>query len=52
MYEGVPFMAAGDGAEVFRLYNPNAGQHMYTASASERDSLVAAGWQAEGSFRA
>ncbi|MCR5582061.1 MAG: leucine-rich repeat protein, partial [Eggerthellaceae bacterium] len=32
-----------------RLYNPNSGEHFYTASAEERDGLVALGWQYEGS---
>ena len=30
--------------EVFRLYNPNTGEHFFTAKAEERESLVAAGW--------
>jgi hypothetical protein len=29
---------------VFRMYNPNAGRHYYTASAYERDSLRDVGW--------
>ena len=33
---------------MFRLYNPNSGEHFYTASASERDQVVAAGWNDEG----
>ncbi|WP_140495299.1 hypothetical protein [Bifidobacterium sp. UTBIF-78] len=36
---------------VYRLFNPNekrAGSHHYTASAKERDDLVAAGWRDEG----
>lgn len=31
-----------------RLYNPNSGEHFYTASAHERDSLRRAGWKYEG----
>jgi|GEM_PF-645249 len=31
-----------------RLYNPNGGEHFYTASDEERDGLVALGWQYEG----
>lgn len=30
-----------------RLYNPNSGEHFYTASAQERDVLVSAGWSYE-----
>ena len=31
-----------------RLFNPNSGEHFYTGSVEERDTLVAAGWQYEG----
>jgi len=31
-----------------RMYNPNSGEHFYTASGFERDSLVASGWNYEG----
>lgn len=31
-----------------RLYNPNTGEHFYTASALERDEVVEAGWSYEG----
>ena len=31
-----------------RLYNPNSGEHFYTASDYERDSLRAVGWSYEG----
>ena len=31
-----------------RLYNPNSGEHFYTASAAERDYLVKVGWRSEG----
>lgn len=33
---------------MYRLYNPNAGEHHYTLSTVERDSLIAAGWNDEG----
>ncbi|MEE8826548.1 MAG: GH25 family lysozyme [Eubacteriales bacterium] len=33
---------------MYRLYNPNSGEHFYTANLSERDSLVKAGWKYEG----
>ena len=36
------------GHEMFRLYNPNSGEHFYTANAGERDATVAAGWRYEG----
>ena len=34
--------------DMYRLYNPNSGEHFYTASATEKDGLVAAGWNYEG----
>ena len=33
---------------MFRLYNPNSGEHFYTASTNERDTLVRLGWRSEG----
>ncbi len=33
---------------MYRLYNPNSGEHFYTASADERDATVLAGWNYEG----
>ena len=33
---------------MYRLYNPNSGEHFYTGSIEERDNLVAAGWSYEG----
>ena len=31
-----------------RLYNPNSGEHFYTASEVERDHLIGVGWNYEG----
>ena len=33
---------------MYRLYNPNSGEHFYTASDVEKDATVAAGWNYEG----
>ena len=33
---------------MYRLYNPNSGEHFYTGSIQERDVLKAAGWHYEG----
>lgn len=33
---------------MYRLYNPNSGEHFYTASEAERNSVRDAGWIAEG----
>ena len=35
-------------SSMHRLYNPNSGEHFYTASVKERDGLVSAGWKYEG----
>ena len=34
--------------DMFRLYNPNSGEHFYTASTVERDHLTDVGWSYEG----
>ncbi|MDD6461391.1 MAG: CAP domain-containing protein [Bifidobacteriaceae bacterium] len=33
---------------MYRLYNPNSGEHFYTKEAGERDILVSKGWKYEG----
>ncbi|MCR5582134.1 MAG: leucine-rich repeat protein [Eggerthellaceae bacterium] len=33
---------------MYRMYNPNGGEHFYTASAEERDWLSTLGWKYEG----
>ena len=33
---------------MWRLYNPNSGEHFYTGNAAERDHLVQVGWKSEG----
>ena len=33
---------------IYRAYNPNDGDHLYTKSESEYNEVVAAGWAAEG----
>ena len=33
---------------MYRLYNPNSGEHFYTGSVEERDNLESLGWQYEG----
>lgn len=35
-------------AEIYRLYNKNTGEHFYTSSAFERDSVNKSGWSYEG----
>ena len=33
--------------DMYRLYNPNSGEHFYTANVAERDSLRRVGWRYE-----
>ncbi|MDT2612111.1 glycoside hydrolase family 73 protein [Enterococcus dongliensis] len=33
---------------MYRLYNPNSGEHFYTANGVERDKVIKAGWRYEG----
>ncbi len=33
---------------MYRLYNPNSGEHFYTSNTGERDNLVKLGWNYEG----
>lgn len=33
---------------MYRLYNPNSGEHFYTANSAERDNLKRLGWSLEG----
>ena len=35
-------------ADVYRLYNPNSGEHFYTMNYNEKVHLVATGWSDEG----
>lgn len=37
-----------DGNHMYRMYNPNSGEHFYTALKAERNMLVRAGWRYEG----
>lgn len=36
-----------DGCVLYRLYNPNSGEHFYTSSAKEREVLISSGWKDE-----
>ena len=42
----VPLAVVVEGA-VYRMYNPNSGEHFYTKSSAERDVLVRSGWNYE-----
>lgn len=34
--------------DMYRLYNPNSGEHFYTANPAEKANLVKVGWKDEG----
>ncbi len=45
----IPVSAVGTVAvTMYRLYNPNSGEHFYTRSELERNHLASIGWQDEG----
>lgn len=47
--EPVPTATPGPTAiAMYRLYNPNSGEHFYTASITEKDHLYDVGWGWEG----
>lgn len=46
--EGVAKIGSTEVEPMYRLYNPNTGEHFYTASIGERDSVWIAGWDYEG----
>ncbi len=37
-----------NGIPIYRLYNPNSGEHFYTGSGTEKINLVKSGWKDEG----
>ena len=37
-----------ESVDMYRLYNPNSGEHFYTASLGERNHLISLGWNDEG----
>ena len=42
-----PSQPASDTVTMWRLYNPNSGEHFYTANTAERDRLIRLGWHDE-----
>ncbi len=47
----VTVKGSGDNATpriMYRLYNPNSGEHFYTSSLEERNNVIKAGWNNEG----
>lgn len=41
-------VSTDDGILMYRMYNPNSGEHFYTASLPERSMLIGEGWGYEG----
>lgn len=39
---------AAEAADMHRLYNPNSGEHFYTANTNEKNHLTKVGWKSEG----
>ena len=39
---------SGTTVKMYRMYNPNSGEHFYTGNAKEKEMLVNTGWKAEG----
>lgn len=39
---------ADETLKMYRLYNPNSGEHFYTGYTSEKNHLVEVGWKDEG----
>lgn len=44
----VNFFDLGISQSMYRMYNPNSGEHFYTAREAERDMLIRSGWKYEG----
>ena len=43
-----PAPTPSDKVQMYRLYNPNSGEHFYTSSKEEKEMLLKAGWTDEG----
>ena len=43
-----PTPSSAGNVSMYRLYNPNSGEHFYTSSAAERNNLINLGWNYEG----
>lgn len=47
-FDVVPGNSTAKTQTMYRLYNPNSGEHFYTANVNEKNMLVGVGWQYEG----
>ena len=51
LFFAVPIVSQAEGSTgvtMYRLYNPNSGEHFYTSNSTEKDNLVTEGWSDEG----
>ena len=46
--KATPAPAAAVSIPIYRVYNPNSGEHLHTMNSNERDYLVRLGWRYEG----
>jgi lysozyme len=46
--DGTTFNNVSNSVSMYRIYNPNSGEHFYTASIAERNNLTSLGWRYEG----
>ncbi|MFR3686312.1 MAG: MucBP domain-containing protein [Enterococcus sp.] len=44
----IAFADSAEAADMHRLYNPNSGEHFYTAATNEKNHLTKIGWRYEG----
>lgn len=45
--DGTVFNSVSNSVDMYRVYNPNSGEHFYTANADEKNHLVSLGWRYE-----
>ncbi|MDO4537198.1 MAG: hypothetical protein Q4B54_03470, partial [Coriobacteriales bacterium] len=48
LFASVPVALAETGQNMWRLYNPNSGEHFYTGGEAEMRNLASLGWYLEG----
>ncbi|WP_407857490.1 MucBP domain-containing protein [Enterococcus hailinensis] len=47
-FSAFAFADSASAADMHRLYNPNSGEHFYTANVGEKNNLTRVGWKYEG----
>lgn len=46
--DGTVFNNIATSVDMYRVYNPNSGEHFYTSDVKEKDHIVSVGWKYEG----